>query len=458
MEIDIEYKGVQPRAAWRMSDKIQRWGITWRNSTPTNPDVSLGINGDLGSAIMMSHGMTLLVLAEVQDNKFPFALVSLLAVHPIRPGNGDDNYIAVVSDATMCHMELYAGAQERGLQFPDGFAEDGDDVLVTFGTMEAARDQIIKEHAKAVAKPTKQPHLKKSDAAIGVQEASDERAITGESSRPKRKSASASGGQGSKGKKPKGKLTLVAAIVQANNLTAKMKPADVEAMYKSLEDGLRQCFPYGQDPLQCKIPEDRIHLTPDSLKYRVFVEKRKEQVQLEREALGTIHRKLELYYVPLKRAPVPGGGPKHESSELILQQMPTKEMQWAIDGKPIPWYKTNVHWYVVGGQHTYQACVSIAAKEEPGSARHKFYTEFDVVLVYSRDPDMLIKVLNALNIQVRDKVITENFWLQLKNARAKWIEKGRPRPKLASAKYNPKFKVCATEPLYTTPSWFPFRA
>ena len=119
---------------------------------------------------------------------------------------------------------------------------------------------------------------------------------------------------------------------------------------------------------------------------------------MEREALGTIRRKPELYCVPLKKAPVPGGGPEDEGPELILRQMPAKEMQWAINGKPIPWYEIDVHWYVVGGQHTYQACVSIAAKEEPRSARHKFYIEFDVVLVYSRDPDMFIKVSNALNI------------------------------------------------------------
>ena len=203
-----------------------------------------------------------------------------------------------------------------------------------------------------------------------MQEAGDETAVTGESSRPKRKSASAGGGQGSRGKKPEGKLTLAAAIVQANNLTAKTKQADVEAMYKSLEDGLGQCFPYGQDPLPSKIPTDRIQLAPDSLKYRVFVEKRKEQVQLEAEALGTIRRKPELYCVPLKKAPVPGGGPEDEGAELILRSMLGKDTQWAIDGQLIPWY-ADVHWYIVGGQHTYQACVSIAKKEEPGSARHK---------------------------------------------------------------------------------------
>ena len=358
----------------------------------------------------------------------------------------------------MCHMELYAEAQERGLQFPDGFAEVCDDVLVAFSTVEAAKDRVIKERAEAAAKPSKRPRLKKSDAATGVQEVGDKTIVTRESSRPKRKSASASGGQGSKGKKLEGKLTLAAAIVQANNLTAKTKPADVETMYKSLEDGLGQCYLYGQYPLPCKIPADRIHLALDSLKFRVFVEKRKEQVQLEREALGRIRKKPELYCVPIKRVPVPGGGQEHEGPELILRQMPAKEMQWAIDGKPIPWYETNVHWYVVGGQHTYQACVSIAAKEEPGSARHKFYTEFDVVPMYSRDPDMHIKVSKDLSIQIRDKVVTENFWSHLKNARANWIEKGRPRPKLARAKHNPKFKVRATEPLHTSPSWFPFQA
>ena len=75
----------------------------------------------------------------------------------------------------------------------------------------------------------------------------------------------------------------------------------------------------------------------------------------------------------------------------------------------MPWYQADMHWYIVGGQHTYQAYVSIATKEVPGSARHKFYTEFDVILVYSRDPDMLIKVSNALNIQVKEKEVTENF-------------------------------------------------
>ena len=144
---------------------------------------------------------------------WPDVLVALVAVHPIRPSDGDDDYIAVVLDVTMCNMELCVGAQERGLQFLNGFAKECDDVLVAFSIVEAARDQVMKERAEAAAKPTKRPRLKKSDAATDMQEAGDKIAVTGESSRPKRKSTSASGGQGSKGKKPEGKLTLAAAIV-----------------------------------------------------------------------------------------------------------------------------------------------------------------------------------------------------------------------------------------------------
>ena len=165
IEINIECKGVQPQMTWRMSDKIKRWGITWRDSTPTNLDVSLGINGDLGSAIMMSHGMTLLALAPIEDEMWLDPLAALVAVHPIRRGDGNDNYIAVVLDATICHMKLYAGARERCLQFPDGFADKCKDVLVEFSTVEAPMEQVMKERAEIAAKPTKRPRLKKSDGA-----------------------------------------------------------------------------------------------------------------------------------------------------------------------------------------------------------------------------------------------------------------------------------------------------
>ena len=277
--VDVEWKGRVPRMSWRMNDKIKRWGITWRDSTPTNASVSLGINGDVGSALMMSHGMTLFVLKEVEDDMWPFALAALIAVHLVRVGDREDDYVVVVLDATLCHMEMCTSAQEKGLQFLEGYAEDCDEVIIAFTTVEATMEQVNKERAEAAAKPSKRPRTKKRDAAAEGHEIGDETATTGESSHPKRKSTSASGErEASRAKKGDRKLTLAAAILQANNLIAKTKLADVEAMYKSLEDGLRQCFSDGQDPLPCKISADKVHLAPDSLRYRVFVEKRKEQV------------------------------------------------------------------------------------------------------------------------------------------------------------------------------------
>ena len=54
---------------------------------------------------------------------------------------------------------------------------------------------------------------------------------------------------------------------------------------------------------------------------------------------------------------------------------------------------------------------------------------------------MLIKVLNTLNIQIKDKVVTKNFRSQLKNAKAKWIKKNCAHPKERGAKHNAAFKV-----------------
>ena len=144
-----------------MSDKIKRWGITWKESTLTNAVVSLGINGDLGLAIMMSHGMTLLALTPVNEKTWLDALAALVVVYLIRPSKGDDDYIAVILDATVCHMELCASAQERGLQLSEGFADDCEDVIIAFKTVEAAIEQVNKEHAEAMTKPSKRPHTKR---------------------------------------------------------------------------------------------------------------------------------------------------------------------------------------------------------------------------------------------------------------------------------------------------------
>ena len=182
-KINIEYNSHRPRMSWRMNDKIKQWGITWRDSTLTNTVVSLGINGNLGSAIMMSHRMTLLALTFVYEETWPYALAALVVVHPIGLGEGEDDYIAFVLNATMYHMELCTGAQENGLQFPNGFANDGEDVINAFKIVEATMEQVNKECVEAASKLNKRACTKTSDAAVGAQEIGDETAATRDTSR-----------------------------------------------------------------------------------------------------------------------------------------------------------------------------------------------------------------------------------------------------------------------------------
>ena len=104
---------------------------------------------------MMSHGMTLLALNSTPDERWENALAALLVVHPIRAGEGEDDYIAVVLDAKFCHMELCAGAQNKGLQFPNGYADDEEDVVNAYQIVEAAIEQVNKERLQAASKPNK---------------------------------------------------------------------------------------------------------------------------------------------------------------------------------------------------------------------------------------------------------------------------------------------------------------
>ena len=212
---------------------------------PTNPAVLLGVDGNLGLAIMISHGMTLLALTSTADENWANALAALPPVHPIWPGKGEDEYIVVVVNAKFCHMELCASALDKGLQFPDGFVDDDEDIIYAYTTVEAVMDHVNKERLQAVSKPNNRTRTKKSNAGVGAHEIGDEIATIGESLQPKRKSTSGRGEQeASRAKKSNRKLSLGAAILQAKDLTSKTKPSEVEAMYKFLEEGLGQCFPY----------------------------------------------------------------------------------------------------------------------------------------------------------------------------------------------------------------------
>ena len=85
----------------------------------------------------------------------------------------------------MCHMEFCAEAQDKGLQFPNRFVDDNEDVIDAFKTIEVAMEQLNKEHTKATSKPNKRTCTKKSDVVVSVQKIGNKIATAGESSQPK---------------------------------------------------------------------------------------------------------------------------------------------------------------------------------------------------------------------------------------------------------------------------------
>ena len=76
-------------------------------------------------------------------------MAALFAVHPIQVGEREDEYIVVVLNAKLCHYKICIGAQEKGIQFPNRFADNKEDVLVAFTIVEVIRDQKNKERAEA---------------------------------------------------------------------------------------------------------------------------------------------------------------------------------------------------------------------------------------------------------------------------------------------------------------------
>ena len=58
---------------------------------------------------MMLLGMTLLVLQFVVDDNWSDAIETFLVVHPIQAGDGENDHIAVVLNAKLCHHEMCAG-------------------------------------------------------------------------------------------------------------------------------------------------------------------------------------------------------------------------------------------------------------------------------------------------------------------------------------------------------------
>jgi hypothetical protein len=107
-----------------------RWGITWRQENPAAP-ASLGILGEAPN-VTVSTGFSILKVDYASNSIWDDAVVAFIAVHPVVEGDGKDDYITVILNAKLCYHACYAGANDKGMQFASGFAEEVEDVVFTF--------------------------------------------------------------------------------------------------------------------------------------------------------------------------------------------------------------------------------------------------------------------------------------------------------------------------------------
>jgi hypothetical protein len=110
--------------------KILKWGITW-NQIEACILATLGIIGK-ALILMVSTGFFLLNLQIAKVPTWPEAIAALFAVHPVTKVDGEDDHIAVILNAKLCHHSCCAETNDKGMQFADGFVEAVEDVLFVF--------------------------------------------------------------------------------------------------------------------------------------------------------------------------------------------------------------------------------------------------------------------------------------------------------------------------------------
>jgi hypothetical protein len=130
------------------------------------------------------------------------------------------------------------------------------------------------------------------------------------------------------------------------------------------------------------------------------------QVYTTYKGFGSIRKKPEIYALLLKRKL----GPGDRSMEAVMEHMPDMDEKIIEDGKEIPWYQgKNVHWYIIGGQHTMESFRKIASRESIGSVQREELLKFKIIPVFSKDPAMLTRVSTALNLNITDRVVKEVY-------------------------------------------------
>jgi hypothetical protein len=227
-----------------------------------NGYIEIGCSIFMKGVMLPGHGNVLEVLAMGSN------VDVLICLHPLRGGEGDGqpDYIAMCLPWNRC-SEVVCGdkANGVGMVFDDGkFPESEEEMMGCWAQMTSAR---LAQNAEIGAKEGKAVK-KKASAPSSARRGEGREA---ESSAPKKSKAKAKEADNVV-------LDIDEALRHGDKLSTKTRPQDIDKIYRALEIGLADCFPYKKNMIPGAFHSDRLHIVPDSMKYRRILKSRLEQV------------------------------------------------------------------------------------------------------------------------------------------------------------------------------------
>jgi hypothetical protein len=221
--------------------------------------IEIGCSIFMKGVMLPSHGNVLEVLAMGSD------VDVLICLHPLRgaEGDGQPDYITVHLLWDRC-SEVICGdkANGVGMIFDNGeFPGSKEEMMGCWAQMTSAilarNAEIGTKKGKAVKKKASAP------SSAGGGEA--------ESSAPMKSKAKAK-------EVDDVVLDIDEAFKHRDKLSTKTRPQDIDKIYRALEIGLADCFPYKKNKIPGAFHSDRLHIAPNSMKYRRILKSRLEQV------------------------------------------------------------------------------------------------------------------------------------------------------------------------------------
>lgn len=169
------------------------------------------------------------------------------------------------------------------------------------------------------------------------------------------------------------------------------------------------------------------------------------QVKQIYKGYGSIRKKPEINGIPLKRAPIE----TDKGTDAVMDTMLVEDSKVWIDGKEVEWWKApGIHWYIIRGQYTVIACRELARDFRDDYETRKDLLEFEVIPVFSREPEVLIQLSNTFNLNIIEKVAKENFRSCAELGRLAWKKAGSLEPHRGGGKPSSLFMESSCLLLY----------